>query len=687
MKALLLSTIACLATSVYSQTFNGGGGPILDNQSISIPISVSGLPSSINTSTFGLEQVCINLTHTYDADLTISVIAPDGTSINLAEGNGGGGHDFTNTCFRSDATTSIAAGTAPFTGTYKPMGQMGLINNNQNPNGTWQIRVTDGYSNDQGNLSSCSITFGNDPAIPTVFNSSNLPIVIITTQQAIPDEPKIQGSMKIIDNGSGNLNYVNDFPNAYNNKIGIERRGSSSGGFPQKSYGLETRNVNGTPIDTILLNMPAESDWILYAPYNDKTCMRNILTYDLTNEMGHYAARTKLCELVLNNQYQGIYVLMEKIKRDGDRVDISKLLPTDISGDELTGGYIVKIDKTTGSTNDGWFSSQPSTTGSAIYYQFHYPSQNNIVPQQENYIKAYIDSFEVAANGPNAHDPLIGYRKYTMPETFIDYFLMNEISKNVDGYRLSAFMHKEKNSKGGKLRMGPVWDYNLGWWNANYCAGDDPTGWALAFGTVCGGDGYQIPAWWVSMFNDPWLQDELKCRYTQLRQTLFNETYLFGKIDSIAALLNQAEVRHFEQWPIMGAYTWPNPSPLPTSYAEEITALKTWITNRLAWLDDNIPGTCHLGLDGNALADLNIQVFPNPAEDVITVSWNTKQDPNLRISWMQLDGKLVHTTSVSSMYGNNSKTFDVHELGLSSGVYQLILENSNGRQSLKVIVQ
>ena len=90
--------------------------------------------------------------------------------------------------------------------------------------------------------------------------------------------------------------------------------------------------------------MPEEHDWILYAPYTDKTCMRNILSYDLSNKMGHYASRTKLCELVLNGEYQGIYILMEKIKKDQNRVNISKLLPTDITGDELTGGYIIKID-------------------------------------------------------------------------------------------------------------------------------------------------------------------------------------------------------------------------------------------------------------------------------------------------------------------------------------------------------
>ncbi|MFM2039455.1 MAG: hypothetical protein RLZZ493_44, partial [Bacteroidota bacterium] len=472
---VLSSLVICFfAFNISAQTFYGNGGLILDNQTLTKNLSVSGLSNNINQVSFGLEQICLNINHTYDADLTIKLIAPDGTIIKLIDNNGGSGNDFTNTCLRSDVSTSIATGSAPFSGIYKPIEQIGLINNGQNPNGTWQLEVRDNSNNDQGTLNSWTLTFGTNPATATTFSSSNLPLVIINTpnNQNIPDEPKLQASMKIIDNGLGNINHITDFPNAYNKLIGIEQRGSSSGGFPQKSYGFETRNTDGSILDTIILGMPIEHDWILYAPYNDKTCLRNNITYDLSSKMGHYAAKSKLCELVVNGQYQGIYYLMEKIKRDQNRVDIAKLLPTDNSGDELTGGYIFKIDKTTGNGNIAWTSNYPAADGSPINFQHHYPNPDEITFQQNAYIHAYVDSFENALNGPNFADPLIGYRKYIKHKSFIDFMLLNEISKNVDGYRLSSFLHKEKNSNGGELRMGPVWDFNLAWWNADYCNGN-----------------------------------------------------------------------------------------------------------------------------------------------------------------------------------------------------------------------
>lgn len=173
------------------------------------------------------------------------------------------------------------------------------------------------------------------------FQSSNLPIVIIDTYgQEIPDEPKILARMGIIDNGEGQRNHLHDPRNNYDGLIGIEVRGSTTRWFPKKQYAVETRDHFGNDSTVSLLGFPPEEDWILYAPYSDKSLMRNVLAYKLSNDLGRYASRTRFCELVLNGSYEGVYVLMEKIKRDRNRVNISKLLPTDIAGDAVTGGYI-----------------------------------------------------------------------------------------------------------------------------------------------------------------------------------------------------------------------------------------------------------------------------------------------------------------------------------------------------------
>lgn len=678
-------SLLALVSSVFSfgQTFNGTSGNIQDNQELVRSVNVNGLPTSINQTTFGLEQVCLTITHTWDADITATLEAPDGTQIILFSAIGGSDNDFDGTCLRSDATVSITTQSAPFSGIFKPMNSLGVANNGQDPNGTWKLKIFDSANGDEGTLDSWSITFGNDPATYQPFVSSNLPIVIINTNnQGIPDEPKIEAQMKMIDNGLGNINHVNDPANAYNNKIGIERRGSTSGDFPQKSYGFETRDVNGTVKDTTLLGMPEEHDWILYAPYNDKSCMRNILTYELANKMEHYASRTMLCELVLNGQYQGIYTLMEKIKRDPNRVDIAKLLPTDITGDDLTGGYIIKIDKTTGSNNDGWTSDYPAEDNSDITFLYHYPKPDEIMPQQADYIQAYVDSFETVLASPSFADPTTGYRKYSVPETFIDFLILNEISKNVDGYRLSTFLQKEKDSKGGKLRMGPMWDFNLAWWNADYCAGDDHTGWQYDFSSTCPG-GWQLPTWWKRMLEDGWFQDELKCRWTTLRQTFLSNDSLYGKIDSIAQYIDQAKDRHFEQWPLLGIYTWPNPSPIPADYPGEIAAFKQWIVDRATWIDNNILGTCHLGLIEQEIASLS--VYPNPFNDDLHVSWFSTGISNTQIKLFDLNGHEISSIQKTPAYGMNEVKLDHFSGMLSSGIYWVEIQEGTSISRIKVV--
>lgn len=688
MRFFVLSTLVIISFTfkLSAQTFYGNSGLILDNQTLTKNLSVSGLPNNINQVSFGLEQICLNINHTYDADLTIKLIAPDGTIIKLIDNNGGSGNNFSNTCLRSDVSTTIASGSAPFSGIYKPIEQIGLINNGQNPNGTWQLEVRDNSTNDQGTLNNWTLTFGTNPATATTFSSSNLPLVIINTpnNQNIPDEPKLQASMKIIDNGLGNINHLTDFPNAYNKLIGIEQRGSSSGGFPQKSYGFETRNTDGSILDTIILGMPIEHDWILYAPYNDKTCLRNNITYDLSSKMGHYAAKSKLCELVVNGQYQGIYYLMEKIKRDQNRVDIAKLLPTDNSGDELTGGYIFKIDKTTGNSNIAWTSNYPAADGSPINFQHHYPTYDVITPQQNAYIHSYVDSFENALNGPNYTDPLIGYRKYIKHKSFIDFMLLNEISKNVDGYRLSSFLHKEKNSNGGELRMGPVWDFNLAWWNADYCNGNLSTGWAYEFGNVCTG-GFQVPTWWEIFMSDPWFQEEVKCRWTSLRQGVLSRDSLFHFIDSVALYIDEAKDRHFEKWPILGTYTWPNPSPIPADFAGEITALKQWIDDRTAWMDQNLPGICHLSLAENTVFN-NLSLYPNPVEESFTIELFASNPSELSLKICALNGAENATLSgIPLVYGSNKVHVDLADYNLPAGVYFVTLVSNQETKQLKFI--
>ncbi|HVZ95441.1 MAG TPA: CotH kinase family protein, partial [Chitinophagaceae bacterium] len=227
------------------------------------------------------------------------------------------------------------------------------------------------------------------------FTSSNLPVIVINTNgQTIPDDPKITADMGIIYNGPGVRNNITDSFNEYNGKIGIEIRGQSSQMFPMKSYSVELRDTLGESVDKSLFGLPEESDWVLYAPYTDKTLMRNFLAYTLSNSLGHWAAHCRFVEVMLNGSYAGIYVFMEKIKRNSGRVDIKKLKSSDNSGDAVTGGYIFSIDKDA----DGWFSSyHPNDDPNAnIQFSYVYPKIEDITTQQQAYIKSYVDSFENA---------------------------------------------------------------------------------------------------------------------------------------------------------------------------------------------------------------------------------------------------------------------------------------------------
>jgi hypothetical protein len=428
------------------------------------------------------------------------------------------------------------------------------------------------------------------PALSPIYSqvnltSSNLPIVVLDTYgQTIPDEPKIAAGMRIIYNGPGNRNYLTDSLNHYDGHIGIEKRGSSSQMFPKKSYAVETRDSLGNNLNVSLLGMPEENDWVLYGPFSDKTLLRNVLTFKIANDLGRYASRTCFCELVLNEDYQGVYVLMEKIKRDRNPVDIKSMQPTYITGDELTGGYIIKIDKNEGSQTLGWYSQFPPYPGAwqQIYYQYHYPDQDDIVPEQQAYIQGYIFQFESLMNSPLHRDPFAGYYDRVDLASFIDFFLVSELGKNVDAYRLSTFMYKDRDSEGGQLTMGPLWDFNLAFGNADYYNGWYTSGWQL--NVSISGDYWQNPFYWYKLIVDPVFMNRTARRWYELRQSVLSTGTLLAFIDSCAVELQESQTRNYLRWPILGSYIWPNWF-VGQTYQEEIDFLKSWLQDRIAWMN------------------------------------------------------------------------------------------------------
>jgi subtilisin-like proprotein convertase family protein len=694
MMKYVLFLLACFAApcgTLWGQTFSSApNGHIQDLATSDFPMAVSGLtPANIDTLNWGVETVCINLTHTWDSDLIVELVAPDGTAGTLVAGVGGADDNFTNTCFNSQAPQSITAGTAPFTGTWKPTGQMGLVNNGQNGNGTWILRITDIVGGDDGTLLDWNITFGSNPATYLSFNSSNLPIVKINTNgQAIVDDPKVMASMGIIDNGPALRNFVNDPPNGYNGRIGIETRGSSSSTFPKKAYSIELWDLNSNAIDASILGMPAESDWVLNPSYVDKTLLRNPLAFRLGEAMGMYAPRGQHVEVVLNGAYVGVYYLCERIKRDAGRVAIANLTYADTLGDQLTGGYILKVDKLTGSNPVYWSSMFPppyAPGGNVPNIILHAPNADLVHPKQVAYIHAYVDSFEIALDGPNFADPVLGYRNFADAESMADYLLLTEFVRCLDGYRSSAFFYKDKTSNGGKLKFGPPWDYDLAFGNGNFCDMWKPDGWVHQFNSVCPGDGWLTPFWWKRVQEDPVFVQDLRCRWEELKVGVFDTTRIHSWIDSAATHIDEGQARNFMAWPIMGVYVWPNYY-IGADYAEEISLMKWYIGQRYQWIDNFLLGdtaACNLVAVPAPRSLPGLQLWPNPSESDVQVAFDCPPGSPYRIRLLDLQGRILRTMDGVAQGDRVEEVLSL--AALAPGIYLLEATAADSRGTVRLM--
>ena len=431
---------------------------------------------------------------------------------------------------------------------------------------------------------------------PISKTSSNLPIIKITTNnQFIVDKPKIKAHMGIIDNGYGALNHLTDTFTNYDGYIGIEIRGQSSQFFfPKKSYGFETRDEQGENLNVNLLGMPKENDWILYAPYSDKSMLRNVVTFELAKALDTYSSRTIFCELYIDDNYEGVYVLMEKIKRDDSRVDIDSLISINGDKNSLSGGYIFKVDKIDLdyiNLYNGWTTRPNPSYPNAmdITYQYVYPKYDDINTNERNYLKDFVTEAEQVLISSEFDNKETGYNSYLNIGSFIDFMLINEVSKEVDKYRYSNYFYKKKNSKGGEIFAGPIWDFNLGYGNVNYWnSGTLTSGWLY---TDVKAVDNSIIFWWKRLMEDAYFESEAKRRFQALRSNEWSDTHVTYLIDSITGYLSQAQVRNYERWPILGTQVWPNYLWANMTYQDEVESFKSWILDRLAWMDENITGT------------------------------------------------------------------------------------------------
>ena len=506
---------------------------------------------------------------------------------------------------------------------------------------------------------------------PIAYDEFNLPIIMIDTYGAeIPDEPRIPAYMGIINNPSG-INHIEDLFNDYDGHITIERRGNSSQWNDKTPYRFETVDGQGENNNVELLGMPEENDWVLYAPWQDKTMLRNVLIYQLSNQIGKYASKTRFVELFLNDEYQGVYVLMEKIKRDNARVNISKLNPDEVSGDDVTGGYILKFDWYYTGDNIGGFESDYD----GMIYNYHYPKPSDIVPEQENYIQSYINNFENIMLGNDYANETIGYPSILNVESFVDFILLQELAKNVDAYRLSTYIFKDKASIDNRLTAGPIWDFNHGFGNCDYGETWEVDNWLLEYNPE-GGD--QMAFWWELLWQDENFQYKVAQRYTELRSTVFSEDNINSIIDSSVSYLGEAIERNFSKWPILGSYVWPNYYVFDT-YEQEIEYLKSWTQDRLSWMDNEI---LLLSIENNFHSDLDysiVRTYPNPFNPKVSFSFNIINPSIVGLNIYDLTGRKVKRINKSFYQSGacqmnwNAKSENGNLVSAGTYIYELVI--------------
>jgi hypothetical protein len=532
-----------------------------------------------------------------------------------------------------------------------------------------------GWSGQTGAVNLCAL----DPGT-VELESSVLPVFLIETDgQVIEDDEKITADLRILYNGPSIENFMTDLPTEYDGKIGIEIRGATSSGYPQKPYGFETRNLDGTNNNVGLVEMPAENDWVLLSNFNDRSFIRNTLAQHLFEKMGNYAPRATLCEVQLNGNYQGVYVFGEKIKRDAGRLNIATLNADELSGDDVTGGYILQMNYWNDQNSWELSYNPPNNPEYDVHLRYEYPKADVIAQEQKDYIAAFVDSMETAIYSEDFDDMETGYRQFLDVESFIDYFLLNEVSRNNDGFKKSRFFFKDKYSNGGKFKAGPPWDFDWGWKNLTSCEIFESTegeGWAHLINS-CPTDNYS-PEWYVRLLQDSTFGNHMRCRYDEYRDDFLNMDYLGNYIDSVATLLVDVQARHYQKWPFLGMATAsPELDPIPETYLAEMEFLKDWIEIRLEWLDANLPQECTgIPISVQEQGIISDKIYPNPSTGRFTV--NSSAD---LLNVYTLDGRLLYAHDLSTR--GSLFEFTINEKGMFICAFQ----SANEVRYQKVVVE
>ena len=380
---------------------------------------------------------------------------------------------------------------------------------------------------------------------------TGLPILYVNTSGVAIDskEDYVEGVSSIV----GGTNY----PSFQDLEMKIKGRGNSTwwqgGIWGKKPYKIKFGDK------TEVLNMPKDKKWVLLAELSDKSLIRNKIAREIANiSRFDYVPQAEYSEVFINEQHVGTYLIGQKVEESKNRVNI---------GDT---GYLIEIDTDANGrieTDDVYFrSSQWSSRYEDGVFNIKEPSLE-YDSEEFNLIKDHVNDFEEALFGNNFKDPDLGYRSFIDLPSFIDWFLVNEISKNQDARSYSSIYFNY--IPGEKIKMGPVWDFDLAFGNVDYSNAENPEGFWI-----------KENLWFKRMFEDPYFSDLVNTRFNYYENNLSS---ILSKVDEFENYLLKSQKKNFEIWDILSKDVWPIPVKYDT-HREYVEYLKNWIDTRMLWL-------------------------------------------------------------------------------------------------------
>ena len=411
------------------------------------------------------------------------------------------------------------------------------------------------------------------------FDGSDLPVLVLDTGgRHILDEPKIEAQLRLFDAPVAGLGALAQ-PAALEQSIAIEVRGYTSQEFPKKQYGFEARGASGADVDIAPLGMPVEEDWVLHAPFMDKSLMRNALGYELSRRMGRYAPRTRFVELFLQDDgtatpglphYRGLYVLTERVERGEERVAIEKLEPSMNEEPQISGGYLLEW---TERSRVGRDEVAVAARGSRALLVAH-PKPEEASVEQLAWIDAYVSAFEAALEQLSEDPDSTAFEAYLDLDAAVDYCLLTELVRNHDAFVASTFVHKPR---GGPLVLGPMWDLDRAFGDVEFDGNWRTDGWLLP-----------SRGWGRSLLASRHFKRRYAERWAMHRAAALASDGMAELVAGMRRELAGAAARNFEKWPILGVYVKANRKPYSETYDEEIDKLAGWLEARSEWIDAHI---------------------------------------------------------------------------------------------------